>query len=280
MQDELQIEFSDGEEILAIGEKNHVMYICNTLLLILLIILFLHQAFTINSFISSFYFGFLSIIFFITTIFSVYSYNSNQIYLTNKKLVITQKDSINVVQHEEVESFLWYMVYLKSKRIFFFPYTNLDDLISQFEEVYPSYESKKITFKDLIAIALMLLLVFSIKFLPIVYGKISKYKSSNSSTEQIITDSSSYMNYLQKVLKLNWKPPKLQNDAKVVVEFQVLKDGSIINEKVIKTSGSRELDNSALFALKKSNPLRSLPYDLRKEKEVIINFTFDYHVKK
>ena len=51
-------------------------------------------------------------------------------------------------------------------------------------------------------------------------------------------------------------------------------------EKIIETSGNREFDNAALFALRKSNPLRSLPDDLKQEKDVIVNFTFDYNVKK
>jgi len=86
------------------------------------------------------------------------------------------------------------------------------------------------------------------------------------------------MQYLERVLKLHWTPPKLTNNAKVTVEFQILPDGTIINEKVIETSGNRELDNSALFAIRKAKPLRKLPDDLKNEKEVIINFTFDYNL--
>ena len=140
MQEEFQIELDDNEEILAEGEKNQVMYVCNTLLLIVVTLFFLYYSVTANNFSESFYFAFLFIIFFFTIIYSIHSYKYNQIYLTDKKIVITKKDSIDVIQYNEIKYILFNMVYLKSKRIFFFAYTSLDDLTTQFKEVNLHFE--------------------------------------------------------------------------------------------------------------------------------------------
>ena len=86
------------------------------------------------------------------------------------------------------------------------------------------------------------------------------------------------MDYLQKALKSQWNPPKLNVDSKVVVEFRVKPDGTVFEEKVLETSGSRDMDNSALFAIKSASPLKKLPDDLAKHQDVTINFTFDYNV--
>ncbi|MBR2525129.1 hypothetical protein IKE67_01555 [bacterium] len=139
MQEELQIQLDSNEEILAEGEKNQVMYIGNTLLLIIVALFFLYYSVTANNFFESFYFAFLSIIFFITIIYTLKSYKYNQIYLTDKKIVITKKDSIDVIQYDEIKYIMFNIVYLKSKRMFFFAYTNLDDLTAQFKEVCPHF---------------------------------------------------------------------------------------------------------------------------------------------
>ncbi len=280
MQEELQIELGTDEEILAVGEKNQVMYTCNTLLLLFFTLFFLYQSVTVKSFSGSFYFGFLMIAFLVTIIFSVRSYRFNQIYLTNKKFIITQKDNISVIQYGEIDSFWFNTVYLKSRRIFFFAYTNLDDIIEQYEEICLSFKHRKFSLKDIVIIFAFLILGYSLKFLPFFHKYFHKYDKTPSNYEELILNKDYYMLYLQKVLKANWKPPKLDYDAKVTVGFQILQDGTIINEKILETSGNKDFDNSALFALKKSNPLRSLSDDLKKEKEVIINFTFDYDAKK
>lgn len=139
MQDETKIELETDEKLLAEGEKNQVMYVGNTLLLIIVTLFFLYYSVTANNFFESFYFAFLSVIFFITIIYTLKSYKYNQIYLTDKKIVITQKDAIEIIQYNEIKYIMFNMVYLKSKRMFFFAYTNLDDLTAQFKEVCPHF---------------------------------------------------------------------------------------------------------------------------------------------
>ena len=250
MQDILQIEFDNDEELVAVGEKNQVMFFCNTLLFGVLTIFFFYQSIIIKNFFGSFYFGFLSVCFLFTNIFFIRSYLYNQIYLTDKKIVITKKNSIDIIQYEEIKHFMFSFVYLKSKRVFFFAYTNLDDLIIQFKELYPSFEQKLFTFKDIFVILFALILILYFNFLPIFHKFFPKDKKTPSNYEELTLNKDYYMLYLQKKLKSNWKPPKLTNDTKVVVEFQILQDGTITKEKIIETSGNREFDNAALFALR------------------------------
>lgn len=136
------------------------------------------------------------------------------------------------------------------------------------------------TTKDIVIVFLFLILGYSLKFLPFFNKIFHKYNKTPSNYEELILNKDYYMLYMQKKLKSNWEPPKLTYNTKVKVEFQILPDGNIINQKIIESSGNKDFDKAALLALRKSNPLRSLSEDLKKEKKVIIDFTFDYHVKK
>lgn len=141
-------------------------------------------------------------------------------------------------------------------------------------------DKKLLTIKDIVIVFLFLILGYSLKFLPLFHKIFHKYNKTPSNYEELILNKDYYMLYMQKKLKSNWDPPKLTYNTKVTVEFQILPDGKIVNEKITKSSGNNDFDKAALLALRKSNPLRSLSEDLKQEKEVIINFTFDYHVKK
>lgn len=257
------------------------MYICFTLLLIVFFFFSLYEAITVKEFAMSASYALVAFILPFITVTLATSYKYNQVYLTDKRIVITQKDRIEGIQFDEVKKFVGgNTIYLKSNRKIFCAYTDLDDLILQFKEINPSFTQKLFTIKDIVIIILILVLGFCLKFLPLLNKTFHKFRKTPDNFEVLITDSKSYMLYLQKVLKSNWQPPKLPNSTKVTVEFEILQNGTIKNEKIIETSGNEEFDNSAILALKKSNPLRSLPNDLKDEKEIVINFTFDYDVKK
>lgn len=281
MQNEVQIELGEGEEILAAGEKNIVMCYCFTALFCVATVLFFYEAFSAPRLYMRAAFGFTFFILPFVTIYLLNSYKHNQIYLTDKRIIIKQKDCIEGIPYEEVKEFIGFdTIYLKSNRKFMFAYTNIDNLQEQFKEIYPLYKKSLLTVKDIIFIIFAILFILAAKFVPEhVYNLKQAYELRKQQSQYVITNKEDYMAYLQRVLKLHWAPPKMNRDAKVTVEFQILPDGTMINEKVTETSGSRELDNSALFALRKAKPLKKLPDDLKKEKEVIINFTFDYNVK-
>ncbi|MBR1680289.1 energy transducer TonB [bacterium] len=280
MQDEVQIELGEGEEILAAGEKNQVMCICFTALFCVATFVFFYEAFSSQPLYMRAAFGFSAILLPFVTVYLLNSYKYNQIYLTDKRIIITQKDQIEGVPHEEIKEFIGFdTIYLKSKRKFFFAYTNLDNLQEQFKEIYPQYKKSFFTLKDIVFVTFVILFILAAKFVPEqIYNLKQAYDLRKQHSQEVIENKDEYMQYLEKVLKLHWAPPKMTHHANVTVEFQILPDGSVINEKIVKTSGSRELDNSALFAVRKAKPLRRLPDDLKNEKEVIINFTFDYNL--
>lgn len=281
MQNEVQFELSEGEEILAVGEKNLTLCICCTALYFVATIVFLYISLTVQTFYMRMLFGLGVIILIVIAVYLLNSYRHNQIYLTNKRFIITVNEKIEIIPYDEIYEYAWFdIVYLKSNRRFIFAYTNIDNVKEQFKEIYPQYKSMPIIAK-LIIIAIFAGLCFlAAKIVPQrIYKLKQTYYLQKMHSQSSITNKDEYMKYLEKVLKIHWTPPKLDNDAKVTVEFQILPDGTMINEKVIETSGNRELDNSALFALRKAKPLKKLPKDLIEEKEVIINFTFDYDAK-
>ena len=86
-----------------------------------------------------------------------------------------------------------------------------------------------------------------------------------------------YMKTIREVIKKNWQPPTSNTPKRVVAEFAVSKSGEIYNEKIILSSGNVDIDNSVFEALRKSNPLPSLPKKYSGT-GVNIHFTFDYKI--
>ncbi len=89
-------------------------------------------------------------------------------------------------------------------------------------------------------------------------------------------DFAPYMQELQAKIKKNWHPPKGQESKRVVLLFSIAKDGRLLNVKIKQSSGIRDVDDSALNAVKLTafNPL---PSEFKGDK-VDIEFTFDYKV--
>lgn len=292
MQSDVELGLGDNEQILAIGDKNQTLFFCAMAILTVImlvsvsLVIFIPDTLSFASILKGLLLFDIIFVFLITK-FLYESYQYNQIYITNKRLIITQKDRIEGIPFEEVQyfnsvDFDFSTLNLKSKRKFIFLCTNLDDVKNEYVKLNPAYKQPFMTLRRIIILLLILtaVILFNIphKYLNKIQQKLTpqSYKVEKSIE---ITDSQSYMEYLQRTLRLNWTPPKYEQDANVVVEFNIKPDGTIFDEKVMKTSGSRELDNSALFAIRKANPLRKLPNDLLNEKDVKINFTFDYDVK-
>lgn len=291
MQSDVELGLDDNEQILAIGYKNQIYFVCATILLVVIVIALIFSILVISSDYLNLSKSFCLILAILISLVAknfYESYQYNQVYITNKRIIITQKDRIEGISFAEVQYFNTAdldisTLTLKSKRKIVFAYTNLDDVKAEYIKLYPNYKQPKLTLRQIIAIILAIVIVLIFKMPKEYLNKIQhkltpQYDRVETSIE--ITDAQSYMNYMQRTLKLHWTPPKLEHDASVVVEFRIKPDGTIFDEKVVETSGNREMDNSALFALRNATPLRKLPADLSKEKEVKINFTFDYNVKK
>jgi protein TonB len=88
-----------------------------------------------------------------------------------------------------------------------------------------------------------------------------------------------YVEAVQRRVSSNWiqatVDPGIQFAPRVVVTFDVLKDGTITNVQVTKSSGNASVDTSAVRAVRDSTPLGRLPAEYSGSK-VGVEFWFDY----
>jgi len=82
-----------------------------------------------------------------------------------------------------------------------------------------------------------------------------------------------YLEEMHKQISGKWNPPPVNKDSEVVLKFTILKNGQVVNEEVAQSSGNKEIDESALAALKKASPLPPLPLSFPRD-EVTVNFNF------
>jgi TonB family protein len=82
-----------------------------------------------------------------------------------------------------------------------------------------------------------------------------------------------YLEEIHKQISGKWQPPAVNKDSEVVLKFTVLKNGHVINEQVSQSSGIKEVDESALTALRRSSPLPPLPLSFPRD-QVTVNFNF------
>lgn len=90
-------------------------------------------------------------------------------------------------------------------------------------------------------------------------------------------DYGAYMAELQRRIKRNWRPPKAQEDKRVVVLFRIARDGRLLSLTIKTSSGYVEADEAAKAAVRLSSPFRPLPAGHR-EADLPVEFTFDYNV--
>lgn len=69
--------------------------------------------------------------------------------------------------------------------------------------------------------------------------------------------------------------PSVQFAPRVVVTFEILRDGNIVNIQILRPSGIPSVDRSALRAIQSSSPLDRLPSDYA-GKSVLVEFWFDF----
>jgi protein TonB len=86
-----------------------------------------------------------------------------------------------------------------------------------------------------------------------------------------------YAQMIRDRLAQNWQTNGLSTRsqaAPAVVSFHILRDGSIRNPQIVQSSGSPEIDNTALRAVYASNPLNPLPPQIA-ENDILAEFTFN-----
>lgn len=86
-----------------------------------------------------------------------------------------------------------------------------------------------------------------------------------------------YMRELQRRIKMNWDPPKGNESKRVVLMFKIGRDGRLLSNRVLKSSGLPSADSAAKHAVELTAPFKPLPPEYKGD-SVDIQFTFDYNV--
>ena len=87
------------------------------------------------------------------------------------------------------------------------------------------------------------------------------------------TEFQPYLEEMHKQISGKWQPPAVNKDSEVILKFTILKNGHVINEEVAQSSGIKEVDESALTALRKASPLPPMPMSFPRD-QVTVNFNF------
>ena len=95
-------------------------------------------------------------------------------------------------------------------------------------------------------------------------------------TEEPNVDFGPYMREMQRTIKLNWEPPKLDYSTHTTVFYSIKKDGTLKNVSIYKSSGDKKTDAAAIKAVKKTK-FKPLPTGFDKD-SIDVQFTFDYNV--
>ena len=109
--------------------------------------------------------------------------------------------------------------------------------------------------------------------------KSSKAAVSNIETKNVenLGDFKDYMPKMQNKIKSNWNPPKNESSSKIILNYEIKKDGTLGEIKVLTSSGDTNADEMAIEALKNSAPFEPLPEGFAGDK-IDVQFTFDYNV--
>lgn len=88
-----------------------------------------------------------------------------------------------------------------------------------------------------------------------------------------------YVESVRRRVSSNWLlstvDPYVQWAPRVVITFEILRDGTIVNIQTLRSSGVPSVDRSAIRAIHDSSPLDRLPADYRGDK-VLVEFWFDF----
>lgn len=86
-----------------------------------------------------------------------------------------------------------------------------------------------------------------------------------------------FMAKFETAVKKLWMPPKLEGNRRVVVRFDILRNGTITKLSVTQSSGVPALDQSALTAVRKLSPVNPAPQTALREGSVALEYTFQYN---
>ena len=95
------------------------------------------------------------------------------------------------------------------------------------------------------------------------------------SKEQIFAQPGTYLPQFEKQVVKYWNPPKLHKNYNVLTYIVLNKEGQVVKRSIVKSSGVKQLDNSALKAIDDGAPYQKFPKEY--DDDIInIQFTFNY----
>ena len=90
----------------------------------------------------------------------------------------------------------------------------------------------------------------------------------------------SYLSSIKRDIELVWEypPPALSQgiQGRLVVEFRIKKNGSLMGAQLVHSSGSPILDKEAIRAIQAAAPFHPIPRWIRKER-LAISASFEYY---
>ncbi|MGH9745435.1 MAG: TonB family protein [Candidatus Acidiferrales bacterium] len=89
-----------------------------------------------------------------------------------------------------------------------------------------------------------------------------------------------YVEAVQRRISGNWLQstidPRIASAPRVIATFDILRDGTIANIQITRSSGNQSVDTSEVRAIRESSPLDRLPPEYKGSK-VSVEFYFDFH---
>ena len=88
-----------------------------------------------------------------------------------------------------------------------------------------------------------------------------------------------YIISVENKIRHNWQLPVTNNGGVAKVQFKINREGKLISCEIKQSSGFKANDDSAIQAIKTTEPFESFPANVNKDlKEINILMTFDYYV--
>lgn len=111
------------------------------------------------------------------------------------------------------------------------------------------------------------------------YVTVSKINSASvviDASQPVGADYVSYMRNLEQRVQSNWDQQDYPKNEATITAFTINKNGSVEHLHILRASGSDKFDNEALDAIRKSNPVDSLP-DYVSDNSINVQFGFFYN---
>lgn len=297
------LNLNSDEKIICIPQKDKSNFYWN----FILIIIFGLPVFTLLSIISllkpdifgatweHFIFPVLLPVFYYGTYKIIVDYFFTDVILTNQRFIISRFNKIRSIYNGQIERItgrygnnggaISTTIKLTNKKSYRLLFIDKNTIRNKFKEIRPDYDDSKAVAKErkqgvITLVILLLLLPFFLYAeykLKLNNNQSRSYRASKHQHNAKEPYFDLYMTNLQDKMKSHWDPPKGEKSSNVVLLFKVDRNGNVLKNRILKSSNNTAIDNSALEALKKSEPLEPLPKEF-KGKNIDIQFNFDYNV--